>query len=267
MRRLPFSARRFLVAPIAALVVSMAGANLASGAGFPSLYVDYVSTNCTFTLVGDSGARVTSIPPGTYQLLISQTDYVSCGDGLPTFVFTGPGVKLATNVDEGTGAGASFSVTLLPNSTYVMLDGNAPVISRISFTTTSTGTAASVAVPSGGIGQTTSSNSEDVLGPTKKPVTYAGTLKGSVDSAGNATLTNNGKAISSIVAGRYKVVVVDQSATAGFIIQQTGNVARVVTTSAFKGSKSATVFFKKGQSLFYPSIVGKKRTFTILAAT
>src|SRR5215510_2422790 len=36
----------------------------------PTIYVVY-AMNCTFTLVDDFGKRVTSIPPGTYQIEVS----------------------------------------------------------------------------------------------------------------------------------------------------------------------------------------------------
>src|SRR5215471_12155031 len=36
----------------------------------PTLYVSY-AMNCTFTITGDNGARVTTIPPGTYQVYIT----------------------------------------------------------------------------------------------------------------------------------------------------------------------------------------------------
>ena len=108
--------RGSLVAAFAALLgaASLVLAGAATSAGvLPSLYVNYVGTNCTFTITADGGASVGTIAPGTYQVWFSQDDFVSCV-GLPDFVLTGPGVSVETPIDAGTGAAAEATVTFQP---------------------------------------------------------------------------------------------------------------------------------------------------------
>ena len=96
--------------PVLALLAALAFLALAAQAGaranlFPTLYVDYVGTNCTFTLASDAGAAVTAIAPGTYQLTLTATDFESCGSGLPDFQLAGPGVLVQSPGTLG-GAGS-----------------------------------------------------------------------------------------------------------------------------------------------------------------
>ena len=63
----PTTARLALLV-LAALLALAPGR--AAGAANPSLYVEY-APNCTFAFVGDGGAPVASIAPGTYQLVVA----------------------------------------------------------------------------------------------------------------------------------------------------------------------------------------------------
>ena len=51
---------------VAAVLVPAAGS---ATRVLPTLYVDY-TMNCTFTITDDAGKRISSIPPGTYQIQI-----------------------------------------------------------------------------------------------------------------------------------------------------------------------------------------------------
>ena len=98
--------RRFstLAAPLAlAAALAPTGGARPADTVLPTLYVNY-TMNCTFTITGDSGARVTSIPPGNYQVFITTPmvfadvdltgvfDMTAC-KSFTQFQLTGPGVN------------------------------------------------------------------------------------------------------------------------------------------------------------------------------
>ncbi len=255
------------LAGVAGLLVAVAAGS--TSAVLPSLYVTYVGSNCTFTLVGDSGNSVTTIAPGTYQLVLSADDFVSCPNALPNFQLAGPGVLVQTPIDNGTGAAANYTVTLQPGATYVAQDLNQP-LSKISFTTAVSGSPAAVTVPATVPASTTTSSTPDVVGSQagskSSKLVFRGTLAGTVSPSGALALTYDGKRVTEIDAGRYTVSVVDRSKTSGFVIQQVNKLATTVTTSAFVGKRSLPVTLTAGQSLFYPTFVGKKTYFLVVAA-
>jgi hypothetical protein len=263
--------RRSLVAACAALLgaTSLVLAGAATSAGvLPSLYVNYVGTNCTFTITADGGAAVGTIAPGTYQVWFSQDDFVSCV-GLPDFVLTGPGVSVETPIDAGTGAAAEANVTFQPGSTYVAFDRSQPVLSRISFTIASSGTAGLVNGPTSTAKPGAVDNSSDVVGSAAKkatPVVARGTLVGKVSAAGKVTLTYDGRVVSSLKSGRYTISVTDASKKSGFVIQESHKVATAVSTSAFTGKKTKSLDLSKGQWFFYPSFIGQKTYFLVVGS-
>jgi hypothetical protein len=87
-----------------------------------------------------------------------------------------------------------------------------------------------------------------------------------VSARGTLTLTLDGKAVTEIKAGRYKVSVVDKSHKDGFTIQQVSKLPTTVTGLTFVGKRSATLVLSAGQSLFYPDFAGKKSYFLVVAA-
>jgi hypothetical protein len=246
-----------------------AGPRHARAAVLPTLYVNYVSTNCTFTMTTDSGSRVTTIAPGTYQVVIDQSDFSSC-TGLPDFQLTGPGVSLETPVDAGTGAAANFKVTFAPSSTYLAQDLTQPVLSRVTFTTQASGAPPAVSLPAGtATGPSTKSSSTDIVGSAARSksaaLPFRGTLAGTVSSNGTPTLSYKGKTVTELVAGKYTVSVVDHSKTGGFIIQEIKKTATTVTGIPFVGKKTVTINLTAGQSFFYPTFVGKKSYFIVVS--
>src|SRR4051812_36071428 len=118
------------------LIAVMAGAvvlSVPAGAGtsdtvLPTLYVDY-ALNCTFVVTDDDGKRVTSVAPGTYQILVRSVvvfalvdlsgidDFTAC-KGFVQFQLSGPGVSAFTNLQEGDEDTDSFKATFQPNATY-----------------------------------------------------------------------------------------------------------------------------------------------------
>jgi hypothetical protein len=255
-----------------ALVAALAGAGQASSASAiaPTLYVNYVGMNCTFTMVTDSGATVSSLAPGSYQLTLTADDFTSCpAAGLPDFSLTGPGVSIQTPIDAGTGAAADYTIALQPSSTYVAQDLSQP-LSRLTFTTLASGTPITPAVPYSTTGTGKAGKSESSPIGTSVPVRGAaeplplrGTLTGQVTPAGVPELSFKGKTVTRLQSGRYKVSVVDKSKKSGLIVQETGKNGTTIAGTTFTGSRTVTVTLKAGQWFFYPTFVGKKNYFIV----
>ena len=107
----------FLVSLTAGLALLSAAS---SRAALPTLYFHYAA-DCTFQLVDDSGNQVTTIPPGSYQVVIDTpfsfaTSPASCP--FVKFDLTGPGVSVQTTLGDGGSEIEQYPVTLKPSSTY-----------------------------------------------------------------------------------------------------------------------------------------------------
>ncbi len=79
--------------------------------------------------------------------------------------------------------------------------------------------------------------------------TNAGQLVGTVGPSYSIKVTMNGKAVKTLKAGTYKLVVNDKSASHNFHIFGPG-LNKKVTTVGFVGSKTVTVTLKKGKYTF-----------------
>jgi hypothetical protein len=271
------------VCAVAAFAAACAGA--ARAAILPTLYVNY-TTNCTFTLTDDSGKAVFSIAPGDYQVQLSEPQALiangtpgqagpSC-QGLAAFSLTGPGVTIQTALDNGDGVNL-FNESFQPSSTYVAVDNNNPVVSRITFTTTASGAAATPSVPystSTSSKGTTSNTSIAGSASTAKKSSSAGsgaalvqrgTLDATVSASGAPKLTFDGKGVTTLKEGRYKIAVVDASAKGGFIIQEVRRPAITVAGVSYTGRRSTTLELEPGQWFFYPTFVGRKIYFLVTA--
>jgi hypothetical protein len=247
----------------------------------PTLYVNY-TMNCTFTITGDSGATVTSIPPGTYQVFITTpmvfadvdltgiTDMTAC-KSFTQFALTGPGVNLATTLQDGDEDKELDKATFQPASTYVAVDNNQPGVARVSFTTTASGSASDVTSPttssSSGKGDVQStllgSSSGSGSASTAASLPLRGTLVATVSPSGTLKLTYEGKGVTSLKAGRYTVSVSDHSAKGGFIIQGVKQGATTVSGVAFVGKRTKALDLRAGQWFFYPTFVGAKTFFIV----
>jgi hypothetical protein len=250
-----------------------------------TLYVNYTNS-CTFTITNDSGGTVSSVAPGNYNVEINTpedfanakqdaagqgSDNFEC-NGSVQFQLTGPGVSLATTLDDGSNTYALLTADLLPSSTYTAVDNNVPS-ATVSFTTTSSGTPVTPAAPTNPASQgtqTTSSSggqsSSSSVGGTSvasTKLTFKGTLAATVSVAGKLTLTFKGKRVSSLVEGKYTISVVDHSKTSGFVVQEVDGLATTVSSAAFVGTRHASVSIGAGQWLYYPSFIGKKTYFVV----
>ena len=89
--------------------------------------------NCTFTIADDDGKRVTSIPPGTYQISVHHgrrlravdlsgiDDFTAC-KGFTQFQLSGPGVNIFTTLQDGDEDKDSLKETFAANATYTARD-------------------------------------------------------------------------------------------------------------------------------------------------
>ena len=262
-----------LLALATALAFGAAAARAASA--IPTIYVAY-ALNCTFTITDDSGRTVSSIAPGAYQVQVttpipfaaedpSQTDFTAC-KGNVQFQLSGPGVGIATTLDDGDGGFEQFTATFKPSSTYTAQDNNQPSVARGVFTTTATGTPPTASLPSGSGGTPTGTKptvSHDIAGSAVVP--FRGNLAATVDASGRLALTSKGKPVGTLTAGLYTVAVVDRSATKGFTIQKLKASAIALTAAGYKGTHVKTLDLKAGQWIFF-SPGGLKNYFIVVAA-
>src|SRR5438034_2911281 len=155
--------RRFstLTALLAAAAVLVPAGGARPGAVQPTLYVQY-TMNCTFSISDDSGRHVTSIPPGTYQVLVTTPmvfadvdlsgifDMTAC-KSFVQFQLTGPGVSLSTTLQDGDEDKELLRATFQPSATYTALDNNQASATRTTFATQATGSAAAPTGPASSV--------------------------------------------------------------------------------------------------------------------
>src|SRR5262245_8564318 len=227
----------------------------------PTLYITY-AMNCTFVILDDTGRQVTAIPPGKWQVQVTtpvvfgmypmtegQTDFYACR-GVPQFQLTGPGVNIFTTMTAGCEQTKLFPETFAPSATYVAQDLNQPSLTRATFTTLASGSAAPVAVTYGG-GKGKVQQSEDIVGSQS----VNGTLRASVSPQGKLVLTHDGKTVSKLAAGRYKFLILDQDPKAGFVVLGPSDTAPTsLTKTAFKGTRSVTVRLTPGKWSYYTTL-------------
>jgi len=231
----------------------------------------FYTTAKTFQLKLDSGAIVSSIPAGSYTVLVFDD---ASTDPTPAFVMSGPGVSITSDLDS-TGMGIDTPTSFGPfnfaaGGSYSIKDSNlAGSATTLTVTAASGGSTASTTTP-----PTTSTTTPPVTTQqttTTRPATTTttpsgpkvmGTVKASVSAAGKATLSFSGKAVTSLAAGRYTVTVADRSAKAGFILGKPGH---PVLLSGVKtvGTSSHTLTLTAGKWFFEGAIDSPKVSFTV----
>ena len=263
---------------VAVLLVGVAGT---AKAAFPTIYVNYNSANCTFTVTNDAHTTVTTLAPGNYQVNIStfdpyafvgagSTSIQNCG-GYVQFSLTGPGVSLMTTLGEGDASSELDSVTFQAGGTYTMLDASNVAGSKTTFVTSTTGSAGSVtgaSSPSPGGSSTPvagSKSNTSAIGTTIGRVALRGTIVGAVAASGKVNLTIKGKPVQNLTAGRYNFSIVDQSRSSGLKIQTTRSLPITVTGGKFVGRHKTSITLTRGQWLYYGSFIGQKTYFIVSA--
>ncbi len=271
-----WAATALLAAAVTAVLLALPAGGAAAD-NPPLLSAKYL-INLTFSMATQDGAPLGApsppgrvIPAGNYQLSVDDTEQI----GYMAFVLQGPGVAVRTTNEEGSQDYMAYFITLQPNSTYQFYDGLNPKLAPLYFSTSGTSNSAT------GLGQTStgtttagggSVNSGSPVGSkagtATKPASSTssvlrGTLLANVSKAGKLSLTFKGKQVTSLLVGRYKVQITDQSPKNGFTFQETGLPATTVSNIAFVGKRTATLSLAVGQWLYYPSVLGKKTYFLV----
>ena len=271
-------ARRSLPALVVASAVLLAAQAARADTGLPTLYVNY-TMSCTFVLTDESGTTLTSVAPGSYQILVTSpvpfaavdlggvNDMTAC-KGSARFALTGPGVSVTTTLDNGDSDHALLDVTLAPSSTYTAVDNTQPALAHVSFTTTASGTASPVSGAT--VATTTATQTEATAGSSastasKPPAPPSalpdrGTLAATVTASGAVALTYRGRAVTALRAGRYTITVTDESRRSGFAIEQTHGATTVLSTGLFAGKRSTPIDLSAGRWSFFAT-PARGRTF------
>ena len=263
---------------LAAALAATAGARRADTV-LPTLYVNY-TMNCTFTITGDNGSRVSSIPPGTYQVFITTPmvfadvdltgvfDMTAC-KSFAQFQLTGSGVNISTTLQDGDEDKDTYRATFQPSATYTAVDLNQPSVARVVFSTTATGAPTAPTSPTNNSTSGKGSVSTDIVGSnadgksSSGSTALRGTIVATIAPTGNPKVTFGGKIISKLKSGRYTISVVDNSKKGGLIIQEIHRLAQTVSGAAFTGRKSVSIDLKAGQWFFYQSFIGNKTYFIV----
>jgi hypothetical protein len=225
-------------------------------ADFPSLYVNYRTEDCTFKLTNDAGAAVSTVAPGTYQIVIATSDpYGVFGQSPPSlyacqgfvkFRLTGPGVNVYTTLDYGDASYELDTATFRPGATYTMQDDTNVAGTKRSITVTTPGAAAAPSATGKAAG-----------------TQVRGSLEVVVARSGAIRLTRKGKPIGALRAGRYTFSVRDLSEQHGFSLQAAKGKPQTITNAAFVGWRDLTVQLAPGRwSFFTPG--GAKSTFLVV---
>ena len=79
------------------------------------------------------------------------------------------------------------------------------------------------------------------------------TLAGKVGPGYSISLTRNGKKVTRLTAGTYKLVVRDSSSSHSFVLEKEkgGTFERDVTSVSFRGTKTLVIKVTKGTYKFY----------------
>lgn len=94
-----------------------------------------------------------------------------------------------------------------------------------------------------------------------------GKLAGTVGPGFTITLTQGGKPVTKLKAGRYTITVSDKATIHNFVLEQEsgGKLDKQITTVPFTGTKTVTVTLAKGSYKYYcmPHESGMHGTFTV----
>jgi len=247
---------------VAGLVAALALTAAAQGAVSQTIYAYFDVDGGLQFRYSDSSNVGSTIPPGTYTINLNNNGADDLGvDHI--FHLTGPGVDYtAPNVDTN----AVFTVTFQSGGTYRVFDNLNPKISQTIVATTAPAAPTPNPLPPTTPTSSSKPTSSGVVGSqVHAALPLRGSLVAAVAPSGAVTLASKGKPVTSLKAGRYTLQVTDSSTRAGFNIQEVRNDPVTVTTGAFTGKRSKTLTLRAGQWFFYPTFVGKKTYFIVVA--
>ena len=209
-----------------------------------------MSSDGGFTFTSSSPPGPT-LPPGVYQMLVlmpNPPEGYSCST--PVFTLSGPGVNSVTTFPQQATQFDFVLPALQAASTYTAYDQNAPVATRVYFTTSATGSSSSLLTTSPGQTAGKGATQGDIVG---SDLSLRGTLKGAVSARTAAKLTLAGRDIGTLRAGRYALEITDGSKVSGFFIRKGKDEPRALTTRAFTGRKTVDLTLTAGSWTYYSS--------------
>lgn len=243
-------------------LVPLAGARSAAELSLQVTFTASGSISVTLpdgTSVGTASGAPSVIPAGYYTIHLSGPLNVAAG--MPYFHLTGAAVDLLENMNEGGVGSLTDTAYFMPLATYTWTNDSLPGVAY-TFTASSTvlGTPPATPVsPKSG----TPAASEDIVGSDSGGL--LGTLTAGVGATGAVTLELGGKSVAALTAGRYRIVVIDRSASSGFVLARAKHPALTLTGVKFIGRRSETVTLAAGRWLYMPS-PGKKRYLLVVRA-
>jgi hypothetical protein len=93
---------------------------------------------------------------------------------------------------------------------------------------------------------------------------FRGTLVGTAGALGEVTPSRNGKTVSSLRSGQYRLVVEDATSHSGFLLDRPNGTTIEVTSSPFVGKRTVTLTLRRGHWA-YRGVVGRIHEFTVVA--
>jgi hypothetical protein len=259
---------------LAATLALKLGAGRSDAAVSPTMHAvvhQDASISLTFddgSPVGNQARDIPTVPAGTYTVRV--VDDASEHN----IRLSGPGVDQSTSI--GDEASPTWTVTIQAGGMYRfqcdshldfmfgLFQGSGAGGSSGGGTTGggSSGGSSGGGSSSGGSSGGTTSNG----GKTTSGTALRGTLAGTVAAGGKLKLLFNGKTVSKLKSGRYKVTVSDKTPARSFVLKQPGRSPITISGVGFVGTHTVTVTLKVGVWTFSTS-AGTKSTssFTVVA--
>jgi hypothetical protein len=206
------------------------------------------------TPVGTTSGSPTVIPAGYYSVILRGPGACTL---TPYFMLKGPNVTITDNMSQGEEDFYEYVANFQPNSTYTWRNSENP---SVVYTFVTNGSVVGTQPPpvtwTGPL--STKSSNKDIVGSGLIPV--RGTLTGTVGTGGQLDLAFNGKGVTNLKPGRYKLAITDKSATSGLMIENAKKKPVNITGARFIGKHTASVNLSAGTWLFMTGVGTKALT-------
>jgi hypothetical protein len=252
-------------------VLTLAGAigvQETGAAGPPPLTLN-VNAGGALEVVLGNGTRLRTnsapgavIPPGPYLAIVA-SDVPDSVDIYHMYHLFGPGVNISSELLPCENPAPVNAVVLQPSSTYTYEDSRNPQITHVVFSTSASGSSADTAGSGSGPATakaTGSVSNSSLVGSDATSV--RATLVAALAGSGAPSLSLKGKRVSSLAPGRYRIMVVDHTARAGFTIGKLHASPKTLTGPSFVGTRTVTLVLTAGTWRVSTS-AGAGRMFTV----
>jgi hypothetical protein len=211
-----------------------------------------VGPDFSISLKNPDGSLVSHLDPGPYEIQVADqaTNH--------NYHLEGPGVSMATGIPDV--QAADWMVTLGDGVYTYHCDQHLSLTANFAVGT------ASLAPPPAPVPIVLAPTPAPTPAPTAASTPAVSRVGGTVRAALAGTklsLTLNGKPLTKVVAGTYKVVAVDTSKTLGLTLAHVGAPQQPLTTAAFTGTKTVTIDLATGRWTVYSAGNGVSKPFTV----